>query len=356
MSDWLFAPSIPTHSDVSASVAPGDTLGTLNVALTDVNGPPVAKYPDQLLLSDWRDGGATGGETSVTIIVIIASAAACEASRTSTVNELAPAAVGVPVIVPSGERTRPAGRLPATTAHRNEDAPPAAVSAAVYAPPRAAIGSVVELVIRSGGGGTYAACRTFVASVAVRPASVAATEKRSVETCRTLLAAIVTAMRARPAAHGTVRSATTAEPARRWPRKVQREACLTRAVRMTAPPLTGSDDGEALSDSTAGRGFGFGVAAPAGAAARSAASGTAAAASRRPRVEACVARHVTGRMMPCAPALGERSVEDGVGNEAADDPVRHVDHLVDAQVAGHAGERVGLLAVEAVAVAEPCDR
>src|SRR5438552_1700163 len=49
-------------------------------------------------------------------------------------------------------------------------------------------------------------------------------------------------------------------------------------------------------------------------------------------------------------------VEDRVRHEAADDPVRRVDDLVDAQIAGDADEGVRLLPIEAVAVAEMGDR
>src|SRR3954454_19245767 len=50
------------------------------------------------------------------------------------------------------------------------------------------------------------------------------------------------------------------------------------------------------------------------------------------------------------------SLEDRVGHEAADDPVRRVDHLVDAQVADDAGDGVGLLAAEPAALLEVGDR
>src|SRR5436190_22811620 len=55
-------------------------------------------------------------------------------------------------------------------------------------------------------------------------------------------------------------------------------------------------------------------------------------------------------------AISASFLEDRIRHERADDPVRGVDDLVDAQVARDAGECVRLLTVEAVTVAEVCDR
>src|SRR5918998_1117887 len=55
---------------------------------------------------------------------------------------------------------------------------------------------------------------------------------------------------------------------------------------------------------------------------------------------------------------GERSprgLEDRLGDEAPDDPVRRVDHLVDPQVGGHGEDRVGLLPRAAVALCDVVD-
>src|SRR5262245_1713792 len=55
-------------------------------------------------------------------------------------------------------------------------------------------------------------------------------------------------------------------------------------------------------------------------------------------------------------AISASLFEDRLRNEASDDPVGGVDHLVDPKVARDTGERVCLLPVEAVALAEPHDR
>src|SRR2546423_9807917 len=55
-------------------------------------------------------------------------------------------------------------------------------------------------------------------------------------------------------------------------------------------------------------------------------------------------------------AISASLVKDRIRHERADHPVRRVDDLVDAQVAGDAGQRIRLLPVEAVTVAEVRDR
>src|SRR5712691_152771 len=55
-------------------------------------------------------------------------------------------------------------------------------------------------------------------------------------------------------------------------------------------------------------------------------------------------------------AISASLIEDRLRHEAAHHPVRSIDDLVDPEVAGDARDRIRLLAIEAVAVAEPRDR
>jgi hypothetical protein len=72
-----------------------------------------------------------------------------EESVTWTVKLDWPALLGIPLIVPSLLRLRPAGNVPDTSVHEYGVVPPEAVSIVEYAVPTVALGNEPELIISS---------------------------------------------------------------------------------------------------------------------------------------------------------------------------------------------------------------
>src|SRR5579883_2509388 len=104
----------------------------------------------------------------------------CAVSVAVTVKVEVPAAVGVPPMLPSGPRLRPAGKAPLVTSQTYEPVPPLAASVVEYAVPTVPLGSDVVVIV-TGAAATVmlnaldAVCALLSVTVAVKfevPAAV----------------------------------------------------------------------------------------------------------------------------------------------------------------------------------------
>ena len=109
-------PSMPTHSAMRSLAAVwGRREGTLNVPVTDVNGPSSSTYPDQF--NDRSvETEEVAGKTTMDSVADAASGVS-EASTTCTVKLGVPLSLGVPEIVPADVSVNPAGSTPLVTVH-----------------------------------------------------------------------------------------------------------------------------------------------------------------------------------------------------------------------------------------------
>ncbi len=183
-------PSMPAHSAADIWLFPLAVIaGTLNEPLTDVNGPPLSAYPDQLLLLRVGASGAGATRESVTKSVRGSSAVWPCTSATCAVNGNCPAAPGVPARTPSPLSARPGGNAPAAIVHAYGPVPPSAVSVTEYGSPSVPFGTAT-VVSASAGAGIgltgigFPACSTVMLPKSLRlSASLAVTEKCSVTAC-----------------------------------------------------------------------------------------------------------------------------------------------------------------------------
>lgn len=165
---WLDA-MVPAVAVKLAEAAPADTVtepGTASSALLEDNAtatPPEAAaalratvqvpelLEDRLLdaqLSEERAAGAAATER-----LSVPEAVSPLLSSTCTVKVAAAAAVGVPLIVPATESTRPAGREPAVKDQLYGAVPPLAAKVCAYAVPAVPFGSVVVAIVTLEGAG-----------------------------------------------------------------------------------------------------------------------------------------------------------------------------------------------------------